>query len=155
MSETTGPGASDVPKREFVKALTLVGGVVGVSIGLLLWLFSALVACGCVTPPVMQIVNLSTTGATIDWQTDGLLGTPLLGSSGTAPIPACEAYAPPLEPGSSHRVTVVSATGSWSLAFVAPRDESGDGIVWVVIGRDGSIEQVASATIPAGPHCGS
>lgn len=39
--------------------------------------------------------------------------------------------------------------------FVAPRDESGAGIVSVVIGRDGSIEQIASATSPARPDCGT
>lgn len=151
----TEQGATDVPTREFVKALTFVGGAVGVSIGLLLWLFSALVACGCTTPPVMQIVNFSSTTATVDWQTDGLLGTPLLGSSGTAPIPACQAYTPSLEYGSFHRITIVSANEIWSLAFVASGGESGAGIVWVVIGPDGSIEQVASATIPAGPDCGT
>lgn len=155
MNEATEPGATHAPTREFVKALTFVGGGVAVSIVLLWWLFSALVICGCTTPPVMQIVNLSSTAATVDWQTDGLLGTPLLGSSGTAPIPACQAYTPSLEHGSSHRVTIVSANGTWSLAFVAPGDESGDAIVWVVIDPVGSVGQVASATIPAGPYCGT
>ena len=37
MSEKIEQGATDRPTREFVKALTVVGGAVGVSIGLLLW----------------------------------------------------------------------------------------------------------------------
>ena len=154
MGDVIESGGANIPPREFTKALALVGASLVVLAGLLLWLVSALSACGCTTPPAMEVVNLAAVDARIDWQTAGVLGTPLLGSSGSEPIPACQVYAPPLKPGAAHAVTIVTDAARRSFSLVAPTQYDEAAIVWVVIRPDGSIEQVAAASAPASARCG-
>lgn len=153
MGETTAPGGANPSTGEYVRALALIGGGLALVAATLVWLFSALVACGCTTPPAMGIVNQASAEAIFEWQTDGLFGTPLLGSSGTVPIPACAAYTPALDPRSSHQVTIVTAAGTQSLQLVARagRNEPGPQLV---IRPDGSIERAWDAVSPEGPACG-
>ena len=153
MGDVIEPRGADIPPRELSKALALVGGGLVVVAVLLLWLVSALSTCGCTTPPAMEVVNLAAADARIDWQTAGFLGTPLLGSAGSEPIPGCQMYAPPLKPGAAHSVTIATAAASRSFSLVAPAQYDAAAIVWVVIRPDGSIEQVTAAEAPRSPYC--
>jgi hypothetical protein len=154
MGEVIESGGANIPRRELTRGLAFVGVLLVVVAGLLLWLFSALSACGCTTPPAMEVVNLAASDARIDWQTAGFLGTPLLGSSGSEPIPACQMHAPPLKPGAAHAVTIVTDAARRSFSLVAPTQDDQAAIVWVVIRSDGSIDQVAAAEAPGSPGCG-
>lgn len=99
---------------------------------------------------LVQVANLSQTDASFHWQSPGLLGTPLLGGSGTEPIRACGTYARGFGPG-DQQVTITSASDTASFVLAAPSD--GQTVVWYVIGPDGSIRETTAAAAPASPYC--
>jgi hypothetical protein len=155
VGDETLSGDEVVTPRDRVKALGFVGGGIAVVIGLTIWLFSAVITCGCTTPSAMVVTNRSAVDATLEWQTDGLLGTPIFGSAGTSRVAACEVFTPILQPGATHRVTIRTTQASRAFAFVAP--ESGDSWpgVFVVIRPDGSIDRSWGGDAGDQPPCGT
>ncbi len=113
---------------------------------------SVVASCAGAAPSngLAYVANLSTSEASFHWQSPGLLGTPLLGGSGTEPIPACETYLRGFAPG-NQRITVSSASSSRSFDLVAP--SSGQRALWLVIRPGGEIEETTAIEAPASPFC--
>ena len=72
--------------------------------------------CACTTPPDLIIVNQSHAVASVDWETAGLLGTPLLRSGGHIDAAACEVSSWNLDPGNV-TTTVGSRTATRTAHF--------------------------------------
>ncbi len=112
----------------------------------------AIASCRGTAPSngLVQIANVSATEASFHWHSPGLLGTPLLGGSGTEPVPACEAYTRGFAPG-DQRITVTSASSARAFDLVVP--SSGQRLLEVVIRPDGRIEEITPPDAPASPYC--
>lgn len=101
---------------------------------------------------LVHVANLGTAEVSLHWQSPGVLGTPVLGGSGTEPIRACSLYVGGFAPG-DHRLTITTARATKSFTLAAPA--SGQVVLWVVIRADGTIEETAAADGPASPYCGA
>jgi len=146
------PGAAP-STGEHIRALGLIGGGIVLVLLLLLWLLGAAMACGCTTPPAMNITNQGP-AAMVTWEADGFLGTPIFGSSGSDIIPACQVYGPRAQPGARMHFTITTAASSWSTSLVAPKGGDDSGFAWVVIHPDGSVAQEGSGPRSIPVTCG-
>lgn len=99
---------------------------------------------------VLNVANGGSAEASIHWQSGGFLGTSLFGASGTEPVAPCQPYSRAFPPG-SHQITVTIGTSSSSFALDAP--SSGQAVVWVVIGKDGTITRSDGGSPPPSPTC--
>ena len=77
--------------------------------------------CGCTTPPDLVIVNQSHAVASVDWETRGLLGTPLLRAGGHVDAAACEVSSWSLDRGGV-TATVGSGTATRTERFTISGD---------------------------------
>ncbi len=98
-----------------------------------------------------NVANLSDAEASFHWQSPGVLGTPVLGGSGTEPIRACKLYARAFDPG-DQEITITTSSASKSFTLAAP--PSGQTTLWIVIKPGGAIEQTSEAEAPPSPYCG-
>ena len=109
-------------------------------------------ACGAApSNGMLHIVNMSSTDASVHWQSPGFFGTPLFGGSGTEPVGACADYARGFASG-TQELTVTTGAAAASFELVAP--STGQETLWVEVSRDGSIAKIDAAAAPASPFCG-
>ncbi len=119
------------------------------------WLAGALGPCCGTTPAALVVTNLGSAPVQVSWRTAGLLGTPLLGSSGSAMVPGCAASTPDLRPGARHTIEIRSVTETFTTVFDAPTAEHPEGGVAALIAGDGSVNGGGGAVavlVPA--ECG-
>lgn len=100
---------------------------------------------------LVQVANEGTVEGSFHWQSPGLFGTPLLGESGTEPVRPCELYARGFAPGTQD-ITV--SIGGTPKSWVLDAPGSGQVVLFIVIGRDGTISEVPADQAPASPFCG-
>lgn len=115
----------------------------------------AITLSGCHASPVThgfaKVANLTDAEASFHWHSPGVLGTPVLGGSGSEPIPRCELYTRSFDAG-DQEITISSGSATKSFTLAAP--SSGQVVLWVVIRADGTIEETTEAEAPASPFCG-
>jgi hypothetical protein len=104
-----------------------------------------LAACqGPVAPSngLVTVVNASSMTASLRWQSPGVLGTGVLGESGTELVAPCQPYARGFPPG-AHRITLEVGSASHSFELDAPT--SGQLSLVIAIGKDGTVSQLVDA----------
>ena len=99
---------------------------------------------------LVQVANLSGTEATFRWRSPSVLGTAILGGSGTEPIRPCDRYARAFAPG-DHQITIVTSSDTESFELAAT--SAGQRILRLVITPDGTIQETTAAAAPASPYC--
>jgi hypothetical protein len=94
-------------------------------------------SCACTTPLDLVVQNYSHQDASVSWSQPGVLGTPLRGLSGGAPVAGCRTLSAGLRSGV---VEVSVSVGGASRTFhLHVRDAEAD-LPWtIVIGGDGHI----------------
>lgn len=100
---------------------------------------------------LVSVINAGQTTASFHWQSPGLLGTDVLGASGTEPIEPCQAYARGFPPG-THRLTI--SLGNVRRSFVLDAPASGQTVLTISIGKDGTIAQSEDGAAPTSSGCG-
>lgn len=115
----------------------------------------ALAATGCIGGPgatgLIHVVNLGTTDVSFHWQSPGILGTDILGGSGTEPVSGCSLYSRGFAPG-KQQITISTSLTTNDFTLVAP--SAGQSDLWVVVGRDGTVEETTETKAPPSPFCG-
>ncbi len=117
-------------------SLFLAGAVLGLS------------ACGSGAAPsngLLRIANLSRADATFQWQTSGMYG-----ATGRDSIARCSLFALGFGPG-DERLTITTSRGPATFTLAAP--SSGQVVLWLVIGSDGTVTQATEANAPPSPYC--
>ncbi len=120
-----------------IGTLFLAGAVLGLS------------GCGSGVAPrngLLRIANLSSADATFQWQTSGMYG-----ATGGNSIARCSLFALDFGPG-DQRLTITTGTGPATFTLSAP--SSGQVVLWLVIGSDGTVRQATAADAPPSPYCG-
>jgi hypothetical protein len=136
----------EVRRGDLVRAidvLILTGSIVAVS-GCHQW-------GGAPDNGLVQVANLASADATFHWQSPGVLGTAILGGSGTEPINACSLLSVGFAPG-DQQLTITSSHDTKTFTLAAP--SAGQVVLWVVIKADGTIAETTESQAPASPYCG-
>ena len=152
------PEASMTPVRRFrASRFALLGVVVALVIAIPAVLLAAWPTCGCTSPPDLAVINYSREDASVTWRGQGLLGTGILGISGSATVLACTTYSYTLHPGPVD-VSISDASDALSVRLEVP-DGAGRGAhaAIIVIRADGHIaepvHQPPAGGYPEDPLC--
>lgn len=112
---------------------------------------AALVIGGCrqgsgLPNGLLQVANLSRSGASVSWMSPGLLGP----ETHSQPIPACDGVQLPFD----ERTEITVSTAEAQETFVVEgRASSGETVLQLVIGEAGSVAEVPARAAPASPYC--
>jgi hypothetical protein len=93
-------------------------------------------ACGCTTPATVVVVNHSSGDAVIEWQSAGLMGTPLFRTSGRETARACESSGLAVAAGEVSATVSVGARRQSVALAIADRQKPS---AWVVVDAEGRI----------------
>jgi len=99
---------------------------------------------------MINVVNGTHSDATIAWQSDGPLGLPFFGSSGTDPIAGCGSYGRSFGPG---RTSVAISENGRSLTVVMEGSDENPVAKAVLISGNGEVVEVEPGALPSVP-CG-
>lgn len=75
--------------RQMLYGLGVIVVIAPLALAVVLAFVLPAIACGCSSPPDLVVVNRTHQAVTVDWQTGGLLGTPLFGAQGSIHADAC------------------------------------------------------------------
>jgi hypothetical protein len=151
-------GSRSAPRRrQLANGLGYVA-LVALVIAIPAILISAPWSCGCTAPVDLIVLNYAHDDATVSWQGTGLLGTPVLGVSGSASAPACATLTQTLRPGEVDVSIRAGADARTSRVTVSERQAQDGRVATFVIGADGRIAEPTDGP-PAGgypqdPLCG-
>src|ERR1700690_970099 len=90
----------------------------------------------------VTVSNGSKSPVSMAWQSPGLLGTPVLGGSGTDPIDACSSAGRSFGAGDQH-ITVTSSVGSQSFVLRGPPNGAPSVTVTIAVDATGAITELA------------
>jgi hypothetical protein len=158
MSEPLNATEREPTRGQFAYGLSFVGVVLAVLIGIPLALLAASASCACSSPVDLVVLNDAHEDGSVSWQGAGLLGTAVLGISGSATAPSCATLSQTLRPGV---VSVSLRLGGGETRTVLITVPSGDAryghAATFVIGADGRITGPAdgapSGVSPGDPLC--
>ncbi|MEO8437552.1 MAG: hypothetical protein ABI562_03775 [Chloroflexota bacterium] len=100
---------------------------------------------------LVHVANLGRSDASFHWESPGIFGTMVFGGSGTEPIRGCSLYSRGFPPG-EEQITITAGETPRTFTLVGP--PTGQAILWAVIDKDGTIEEIAEPKVPASPSCG-
>ncbi len=126
--------------RQFAYGLSFVGVIVALMIAIPAALLAASSSCGCTSPVDLIVLNSTHEDATVSWQGTGLLGTPILGISGSAMAAACATFSQTLRPGAVN-VSIRAGGIVETVSVTVPEGDAryGGHVATFVIGDGGRI----------------
>lgn len=157
MSEPLNATTRESTRGQLAYGLGFVGVVLAVLIGIPLALLAASVSCACTSPADLVVLNYAHEDVSVSWQGAGLLGTSVLGISGTAIAPSCATDSETLRPGVvSVSLAMGGETRTFSITVPSGDARYGHTATFVIgtVGRiTGPADGAPSGGYPRDPLC--
>ena len=156
-STSTSISTTTPTRRQLAGGLGFAGVVIALVIAIPAVLMAAPWACGCTSPVDLIVLNHAHQDAAVSWQGAGLLGTPVLGVSGSTAAPACATLSQTLRPGPID-VSIRTGGDARTVRVTVPGGDARHGhVATFVIGADGRISGPTDGSpaggYPDGPLC--